>query len=172
MTESHDVIELRGPLHDRDAWSAEQCSMDRALKVIGKRSNMLLLREAYYGSTRFDEFVRRTGLSEPVVAAELRHLVEVGLLTRVPYREAGERERLAYRLTDLGRDAFVPVVALMQWGDRWLAPTGGPIDLFHGDCGAKVSVELRCDEGHTLSVRDVEARPRRRSKEHRDAHSS
>jgi DNA-binding HxlR family transcriptional regulator len=68
MSENADRVNFTTALVDRDAWSAEACSMDRALKLIGKRSNMLLLREAYYGSTRFDEFVRRSGLSEPVVS--------------------------------------------------------------------------------------------------------
>jgi DNA-binding HxlR family transcriptional regulator len=135
--------------------------MDRAVKVIGKRSNMLLLREAYYGSTRYDEFVRRTGLSEPVVATELRHLVDVGLLMRVPYRREGDRERLAYRLTEMGRDAFVPMVALMEWGDKWLAPEGPPIALSHRECGADVTVELRCADAHHVSLRDVAAQPSR-----------
>jgi len=138
--------------------------MDRAVKLIGKRSNMLLLREAYYGSTRFDEFVRRTGLSEPVVANELRHLVDEGLLTRVPYQDAGDRERLAYRLTDMGRDAFIPIVALMQWGDKWLAPDGPPVELSHSACGSTATVSLQCAEGHVLNVRDVTVRPGRGAK--------
>jgi hypothetical protein len=87
--------------------------------------------------------------------------VSEGLLTRVPYREAGERERLAYRLTEMGRDAFVPIVALMKFGDRWLAPAGEPVELTHSECGAEVSVSVRCAVGHELAVRDVTVRPGR-----------
>ena len=122
MDDHQGHIELQGQLVDRDSWSAAACSMDRAVKG----SNLLLLREAFYGSTRFDEFVRRTGLSEPVVASELRHLVDAGLFVRVPYQELGERERLEYRLTEMGRELITSVVALMEWGDRWLAPDGPP----------------------------------------------
>jgi len=164
MSDTPDRVRFTTALHDRDAWSAAACSMDRAVKLIGKRSNMLLLREAYYGSTRFDEFVRRTGLSEPVVANELRHLVDEGLLTRVPYQDAGDRERLAYRLTDMGRDAFIPIVALMQWGDKWLAPDGPPVELSHSACGSTATVSLQCAEGHVLNVRDVTVRPGRGAK--------
>ena len=58
MTNQMDALDLAGTLHNRDSWSAAACSMDRAVKLIGKRSNMLLLREAYYGGSRFEEFVR------------------------------------------------------------------------------------------------------------------
>jgi DNA-binding HxlR family transcriptional regulator len=159
MDDHQGHIELQGQLVDRDSWSAAACSMDRAVKVIGKRSNLLLLREAFYGSTRFDEFVRRTGLSEPVVASELRHLVDAGLFVRVPYQELGERERLEYRLTEMGRELITSVVALMEWGDRWLAPDGPPIELSHDGCGAVVTVGLRCASGHPVPLAEVAARP-------------
>jgi len=158
MGDSEDVIELNGPLADRDSWSAEACSMDQAVKLIGKRSNLLLLREAFYGATRFDEFVRRSGLSEPVVASELRHLVAAGLLARAPYQDQGERQRMAYHLTEMGRELVVAVVALMEWGDRWLAPGDAPIRLSHRGCGAPVSVELRCEGGHPVQLGELAAR--------------
>ena len=151
-------VHLRGVLADRDAWSAELCSMDRAVQLVGRRSDLLLLREAFYGSTRFDEFVRRTGLSEPVVAARLRRLVAAGLLVRVPYREAGERERLGYALTPMGDELLGPVVALLRWGDRWLAPDGPPIVLEHSGCGAAVDVTIRCAAGHTVGAGGIDAR--------------
>ena len=136
-------VHLRGVLADRDAWSAELCSMDRAVQLVGRRSDLLLLREAFYGSTRFDEFVRRTGLSEPVV---------------VPYREAGERERLGYALTPMGDELLGPVVGLLRWGDRWLAPDGPPIVLEHSGCGAAVDVTIRCAAGHTVGAGGIDAR--------------
>lgn len=142
-------VERQDLLADRDSWSAAACSMDSALGVVGTRSAMLLLREAHYGTRRFDEFVRRAGLTEAVTASRLRDLVEHGLLTREPYREPGQRERLQYRLTDKGRELLPAVVALMQWGDRWLTADGtGPIEILHRDCGATVGVSLECSAGH------------------------
>ena len=79
--------DLGGPVADRDAWSAANCSVGRALEVVGTRSAMLMMREAYYGTRRFDDFARRVGVSEPVAAARLRELVAAGLLVRRPYRE-------------------------------------------------------------------------------------
>jgi DNA-binding HxlR family transcriptional regulator len=137
----------------------------RALDVIPTRSAFLILREAFYGTTRFDDFAARVGISEPVTAARLRELVEKGLLEREDYREPGQRTRQRYRLTEKGADLFPVLVALMQWGDRWLDEDGGPVELRHRDCGERVAVELRCGAGHVPAPGELELaarRPRRR----------
>jgi DNA-binding HxlR family transcriptional regulator len=122
--------------------------MARALEVVSSRSALLILREAFYGTTRFDEFAERVGISEPVAAARLRDLVDDGLLEREPYREPGQRTRMAYRLTDKGAELLPVLVALMQWGDRWLQPAGPPVELRHVGCDEVVHAELRCAAGH------------------------
>ena len=149
------TLQLTGPLSRRGSWSAEACSIRRALEIAGTRSALIILREAFYGTTRFDDFAERAGVSEPVAAARLRELVDEGLLEREPYRTAGQRTRMAYRLTDKGADLFPALVALMQWGDRWLAPGGPPVVLRHGGCEEPVRAELRCRAGHQLSVQDI-----------------
>jgi hypothetical protein len=87
--------------------------------------------------------------------------VDSGLLARVPYRDVGERERMGYRLTAMGRELVVAVVALMKWGDRWLAPGGPPLELSHSGCGSPVAVELRCQNGHQVHLGEITARARR-----------
>jgi DNA-binding HxlR family transcriptional regulator len=154
-------VTLTGVLADRDAWTAERCSMAAALEVVGKRASLLLLREAAYGATRFDELARRTGLSEAVVAARLRELVDDGLFARVPYREAGARTRQGYELTQKGRELLVALVALMRWGDRWVAQDGGLVDLRHAGCGGRVEAQLRCEHDHHVALDDVELAVRR-----------
>ena len=149
------AVTLAGPLEDRDTWTAERCSLDRAIQLIGNRSAVLLMRVAFYGAHRFDQFARRSALSEPVVAAQLRHLVREGLLEQRPYKEPGQRSRNEYVLTEKGRDLFVALVGLMQWGDRWLAPEGAPIELSHSGCAEAAHVELRCDAGHRLELDEV-----------------
>jgi DNA-binding HxlR family transcriptional regulator len=136
--------------------------MARALDVVSTRSAFLLLREAFYGTSRFDDFAARAGISEPVAAARLRELVAAGLLTREEYREPGQRSRLAYRLTEQGADLFPVLAALMRWGDRWLNASGGPIGLRHRDCGEPVELELRCAAGHRMSPGELDLvrRPR------------
>ena len=98
----------------------------------------MLLREATYGTARFDDFVRRTGLTESVTAAQLRELVQGGLLEKRPYREPGQRERQEYVLTEAGEDAVPVLIALAAWGDKHL-PRGHRIEATHADCGAQPS---------------------------------
>jgi DNA-binding HxlR family transcriptional regulator len=150
------TLELTGELHPRSGWQATRCSLAKALEIVSTRSAFLLLREAFYGTERFDDFAERVGISDPVAAARLKELVANGLLVREPYREPGQRTRYAYRLSEMGAELFPALVALMQWGDRWLAEDGGPVELRHRDCGAAVHTELRCEHGHEVSSGEIE----------------
>jgi DNA-binding HxlR family transcriptional regulator len=151
------ALRLTGSLEPRSAWTAERCTIAKALDLVGTRSAFLILREAFYGTTRFDEFAQRVGISEPVAAVRLRELVEQGLLEREDYRDPGQRTRQRYLLTEKGADLFPALVALMQWGDRWLDDRGGPIELRHRDCGEPVRVQLRCSAGHQVDVDELDA---------------
>jgi DNA-binding HxlR family transcriptional regulator len=124
--------------------------------VISTRSAFLILREAFYGTTRFDDFAQRAGISEPVTAARLRELLDHGLLEQEDYQEPGQRTRQRYRLTKKGADLFPALAALMQWGDRWLDEHGGPVELRHRECGRRVSAQLRCGAGHLVGPEQVD----------------
>jgi DNA-binding HxlR family transcriptional regulator len=150
------TLQLTGRLAPRENWSADRCSIRSALRVAGNSTALLILREAFYGTTRFDDFAERVGISEPVAAARLRDLVEHGLLERQSYRDPGQRTRMGYQLTDKGAELFPVLVALMQWGDRWLAPAGPPVVLRHHDCGEPVHAELRCADGHQPPVEELD----------------
>lgn len=154
---------LQGPLADRDAWSAVgECAIEKAMAVVGTKSAMLIMREAYYGTTRFDDFARRVGITKAATAARLSELVELGLLRRRPYREPGQRSRDEYVLTDAGLD-FMPVVwALFEWGRHHL-PGRNRLRLTHVGCGAEVSVEIRCKEGHLVPPDELGMRLARKS---------
>ncbi|MGA8330109.1 MAG: helix-turn-helix domain-containing protein [Mycobacterium sp.] len=155
---------LQGVLADRDAWSTVgQCSIEKTMSVLGTKSAMLIMREAYYGTTRFDDFARRVGVTKAAASARLSELVELGMLTRRPYRDAGQRTRDEYVLTEAGVD-FMPVVwAMFQWGQRHL-PGRNRLRLTHLDCGADAVVEMRCADGHPvppdeLGVELIKRRP-------------
>jgi DNA-binding HxlR family transcriptional regulator len=153
---SDSAATLEGPLADRDAWTAERCSVGRALAVVGTRSAMLLMREAYYGTRRFEQFARRVGITEAVAATRLGELVSAGLLARQPYKVPGQRTRDEYVLTEMGRDLLPAMLALMHWGDRYLAGADGPpISTHHTGCGAAVRVEARCDAGHSVPLEQL-----------------
>jgi DNA-binding HxlR family transcriptional regulator len=155
------TVRLTGDLDPRAGWKAERCTIAKAIDVVSTRSAILILREAFYGTTRFDDFAERVGISEPVAAARLRELVDEGLLEREDYREPGQRTRQQYRLTEKGADLFPVLVALMEWGDRWLDDRGGPIELLHRDCGEPVGVELRCAAGHEVESGEIDVARRR-----------
>jgi len=144
------VTFLQGALADRDGWSAVgECAIEKTMSVLGTKSAMLIMREAYYGTTRFDDFARRVGITKAATAARLAELVDLGLLSRQPYREPGQRSRDAYVLTESGID-FMPVVwAMFQWGRRHL-PGRNRLQLTHQGCGAEASVEIRCTQGHLV----------------------
>jgi DNA-binding HxlR family transcriptional regulator len=149
---------LQGRLADRDAWPAVgHCPIESTMTLLGTKSAVLIMREAYYGTTRFDDFHRRTGITKTASAARLADLVDAGLLQRRPYREPGQRRRDEYVLTAAGLD-FMPVVwAMFEWGRRHLL-TRSRLRLAHRGCGAHATVELRCAHGHPVPPDEIGVR--------------
>jgi DNA-binding HxlR family transcriptional regulator len=158
------VTMLQGRLADRDAWSAVgECAIEKTMTVLGTKSAVLIMREAYYGTTRFDDFARRVGITKAAASARLAELVDLGLLTRQPYREPGQRSRDEYVLTDAGID-FMPVIwAMFEWGRHHLLGHNR-LRLTHLGCGADASVEIRCTEGHLVPPDELGMRLVRRPK--------
>jgi DNA-binding HxlR family transcriptional regulator len=130
------------------------CPIDRALNVVGTRSALLLLREASYGTTRFDHLAARVGISDAVASARLRELLEFGLLKRSPYREPGQRTRHEYVLTESGEDLLPVLLALADWGRRHTESSSSP-QFHHANCGAEVEAEVRCADGHHVLLDDL-----------------
>ncbi len=137
------------------------CSVARTLAVIGERWTMLILREAFMGHRRFDEFQRNTGIARNILASRLRALVSHGILERS--ENEGDHARVEYRLTKKGMDLYPVMVAMLRWGDRWLCgDKGPPLTLVHRGCGAKTTPALVCPNcGEPVSARDMMAVPRR-----------
>ncbi|MFF5114770.1 winged helix-turn-helix transcriptional regulator [Streptosporangium sp. NPDC000509] len=130
----------------------DNCSIERALGVVGEKWTFLVLREAFGGVRRFADMQAATGAPRQVLSARLTRLVEEGLLRKVPYREPGQRQRDEYRLTQMGLDLYPTLMALMWWGDRYLSDAAGPpLRITHRDCGALVEQHFRCAEGHEVS---------------------
>ncbi len=132
----------------------DRCPIDRALQVVGTRSALLLMREASYGTTRFDDLATRVGISDAVASARLRDLVDAGLLERRPYREPGQRTRHEYTLTPSGEDLLPALLALAEWGRRHTESTASP-RFHHADCGAAVETEIRCTAGHPVALDEL-----------------
>ena len=141
-------------------WSeigSQNCSVARALSVVGDRWTLLVLREAFYRTRRFEDFQARTGAPRPVLAERLRSLVDDGVPERRQY--SARPDRFEYRLTEKGIDLYPVLVALLRWGDRWMADDAElPITLRHRGCGQIVQPELACPaSGEFVSARAMEA---------------
>lgn len=128
-----------------------ECSIARALEIVGERWSLLVIREVTLGVRRFDAIQAATGAPRAVLTDRLAGLVTAGVLERVSYRQEGSRTRSEYRLTEAGRQLAPVLTALRQWGDRHLAGEAGPpADFTHRGCGAPVVVQHVCADGHVI----------------------
>lgn len=115
---------------------------------------MLIVRDAFLGVRRFDQFQERLGISRNVLNQRLNHLIEADVFEKVPYSE--HPPRYEYRLTSKGRDLWPVLTAMRQWGDKYAAPDGPPIRFVHNGCGEESNAILTCTAcGGALSARDV-----------------
>lgn len=135
------------------------CSVARSLEVLGEWWTLLIIRDAFFGVRRFEDFVADLRISRNVLTDRLATLVEHDILERRRYQE--RPDRFEYRLTDKGRDLFPVVVALMEWGDKWMsgpAVGGAPLVMSHTTCGHHITPAHRCGHcGEPLVASEVTA---------------
>ena len=124
-------------------YARQNCSVARALEVVGERWTLLILRDAFFGVTRFELWQRRLRIAPNILAKRLASLVDAGLLEREPYQE--RPERFDYRLTPRGKELFPVIMGLLHWGDANRAPDGPPALARHAACGAPVTRWGRCE---------------------------
>lgn len=146
---------------NRDAWDLEPDSIVLALESLRARTSGAIIREAFYGTRRFDDFLRHCGVSPSVLSTRLRAMVSDGLLEKVPYRASGARTRDEYRLTDKGRSLAPILIALNDFADRWLLESGeSTVALRHRRCGERVHATVSCEAGHRIeAAADIIASP-------------
>ena len=140
----------------RTSFREMNCSVAQCLEVVGEWWTMLIIRDAFLGVTRFDDFHERLGVSRNVLNQRLGHLVDAGVLERVAYCE--HPRRYDYRLTAKGKDLWPVLTAMRQWGDRWEAPNGPPLEFIHRGCGHVAEVVSGCSVcGAAIQGRDMRA---------------
>jgi len=135
------------------------CSIARTLSVVGDRWTMLIIRDVFLGIRRFEGIQQDLGLTPHRLSDRLRKLVRDGILRRVAYEK--HPPRFEYRLTEKGVDLYPLIVALIEWGDRWMAGRAGvPVELVHRPCGHSIRPELICPSCKSkIEARDMSARP-------------
>jgi DNA-binding HxlR family transcriptional regulator len=122
--------------------SAFSCSVARTLDVVGDKWTLLVLRDAFYGVRRFEDFTRDLGIARNVLTDRLGRLVDVGVLERRQYEQ--HPPRFEYRLTAKGRDLLPVLLTMMHWGDTWAGDDDAPIDLVHEACGQATHAMTVC----------------------------
>jgi DNA-binding HxlR family transcriptional regulator len=133
-----------------------ECSVERSLEVLGERWAFLIIREAFYGRTRFREFQQVLGVSTSRLSARLNALVDAGVLERRSYRPDGERERQSYHLTEAGKALEVVLGALQQWGDVYRPRAEGPSRERRSlRTGERLSVAFVDAQGQQVPLGDV-----------------
>jgi DNA-binding HxlR family transcriptional regulator len=135
----------------------QNCSVARTLETIGERWTLLILRDAFHGARRFDDFQRSLGIARNVLTARLKTLVDEGLMEKHPYQE--RPERFEYRLTEKGVDLWPVLFTLMRYGDRYY-PSEQPqsVRVEHRACGTEVDDHMHCPAcDRLLQARDVRA---------------
>jgi DNA-binding HxlR family transcriptional regulator len=143
---------------ERKSFSGMHCSIAQCLEVVGEWWSLLIVRDAFLGVRRFDEFQQRLGISRNILNQRLARLVDAGVLARVPYSEHPPRSE--YRLTEKGLDLWPVITTMRQWGDKHAAPDGPPLGLVHKGCGEVCEAHLVCSEcGDPVGPRDVRAVP-------------
>ena len=141
-------MEFENRLQDRRQWSiGESCSMSKVLELLSTKTAFQVVRELFFGTKRFEDFVERIATSAPAVSRALKQLEAAGIVARVPYQEPGQRARDEYRLTQAGEE-FLPVfMSLVQWGDAYLQDGSAPLAFVDAHTGRAVGVRVTTDTG-------------------------
>jgi DNA-binding HxlR family transcriptional regulator len=123
------------------------CSIARTIDAVGEWWTLLIVRDAFRGTKRFDDFQASLGLARSVLTARLRKLTEQGILRRTAYSE--HPPRYEYELTEKGRALFGVIAVMLQWGDTWApSPGGPPVEFVHDVCGNVTQPVLTCPHCH------------------------
>jgi len=143
----------------RIRFEGENCSIARALEVLGDWWTLLVVREAFLGTRRFADFEAALPISKNVLTQRLAHLVKHQVLARVDAGTHGTR--LEYELTSRGRDLAAIMTALRQWGDRWIFGEGNePVVVLDRRTGRPIPrLRIRGEDGEPLHAADIEVRP-------------
>jgi DNA-binding HxlR family transcriptional regulator len=126
----------------RKSFADFNCSVAQCLEIVGERWTLLIVRDLLLGVSRFDAFESRLGIARNVLTQRLAYLQEHGVIERVPYQQ--NPVRYDYVLTRKGQDLGRVVTAMREWGDRWAAPDGPPLQLVHDTCGHVATLVPTC----------------------------
>ena len=142
-----------------DELEEEPCSLARTVGVIGDRWSLLILRECFLRTRRFEGFQSALGITRHLLAERLKKLVRLGVLRRIPYQESPKRHE--YILTQKGLDLYPIIMSIVHWGDTHMVDERGrPLLHEHKSCGKMFDPVLVCSEcGEPLTAKGVHVHP-------------
>jgi DNA-binding HxlR family transcriptional regulator len=146
---------------EKTKWADAACPMARSISLLGEWGSLMILREAFGGTTRFDDFQKQLGMSRNLLSTRLKTLIQGGVMERRPITADARRQE--YVLTPMGEDFITVIVALRQWGDRWLfAPNPHPADMYDATDGTIIAkLEARSEAGRLVTRPDLKLRRNR-----------
>ncbi len=134
------------------------CSVARTLEHIGERWTFMVLRDAFYGVRRFDDFQASLGVARNILTKRLTKLVDAGIMRKKRYQE--HPSRYEYRLTEKGRDLVPVLTSLLAWGDKWETENEPPVRLIHTTCDNVMHSQGVCSEcGGEINVFNLRLDP-------------
>ncbi len=132
------------------------CSIARTLSIVGDRWTLLIIRDCFLKTRRFDDFQKQLGVTRHVLVERLNKLVLEGILEKILYQK--KPKRFEYRLTEKGIELFPVLMSIVRWGDKWADEGNGPPIIYkHLSCGHKTHVEMSCSIcGEPINPRDIQ----------------
>ncbi|MFC1849404.1 winged helix-turn-helix transcriptional regulator [candidate division CSSED10-310 bacterium] len=139
----------------KQALESRICSVGRTVEILGDRWIFLILREAFFGVRYYDQFQSNLGIATNILSNRLKRLIKNEIMEK--RRDPVDARRVRYKLTEKGLDLYPITLAIMMWGDRWLADDEGPpLILHHKKCDAQLTPEMCCSScGEVVKARDV-----------------
>ena len=144
------------PLVRRSPVPPDQCNLWKAFGLIGDRWTLVILRSALYGIRRFDDFQVELEIPRSVLSHRLAALVELEIMERRDYREDGQRARIEYPLTEMGRALGLPFMAMTEWSDHWIGKGTSPLTLRSKTSGQRLRIAMIDESGKPARREDVE----------------
>ena len=130
-------------------------SVGRAIELLGDRWTFKILREAFFGIHYYDQFQSNLGIATNILSNRLKNLVDNEILDKT--KDPNDARRVLYNLTEKGLDLYPITLALLTWGDRWLADDAGPpLTLTHKNCGHHLNINLCCSScGEIVKAHEI-----------------
>lgn len=134
------------------------CGMAQTAQLLGEKWTLLILREVFYGVTRFSDIQADIGIPKAMLTKRLKHLVEIQILQRREYQEPNSRARNAYLLTPSGRELATPLLAMMAWGDKYHSPGKSRVTLINKNSGAALKIGVIEDQQPEVPLDEITLR--------------